>query len=142
MNDRAPHSMSVTGGRRGSVALDRVSVNFGPLLVVDDVSLRVAPGEFVSIVGPSGCGKTTLLNFAAGLLPSDVIRGSYLVGGAPPHPFRFSAERPRYQPIQRVGPAKLGSRHGTGRGRCRPADGRQVSRADTLYRASREYPDW
>ena len=84
MNDRAPHSMSVTSGRRGSVALDRVSVNFGQLLVVDDVSLRVAPGEFVSIVGPSGCGKTTLLNFAAGLLPSDVIRGSYLVGGAPP----------------------------------------------------------
>ena len=76
MNDRAPHTMPVTGGRRGSVVLERVSVNFAHLLVVDDVSLKVASGEFVSIVGPSGCGKTTLLNFVAGLLPADVVRGS------------------------------------------------------------------
>src|SRR5215510_8995048 len=84
MNDRAPHTMPVTSARRGSVVLHRVSVNFGPLLVIDDVSLEVGSGEFVSIVGPSGCGKTTLLNFAAGLLPADVVRGKYLVGDQPP----------------------------------------------------------
>jgi NitT/TauT family transport system ATP-binding protein len=35
---------------------------------VDDVSLDVRPGEFVTIVGPSGCGKSTLLKIASGLL--------------------------------------------------------------------------
>jgi NitT/TauT family transport system ATP-binding protein len=35
---------------------------------IRDTSLRVAPGEFVSVVGPTGCGKSTLLNVAVGLL--------------------------------------------------------------------------
>lgn len=35
---------------------------------VSDVTLSVAPGEFVSVVGPTGCGKSTLLNVGAGLL--------------------------------------------------------------------------
>ena len=74
-------------GGPGSLVVDHVSIEFkaaNNLLVVDDVSLTVAPGEFVSIVGPSGCGKTTLLNLAAGLLPADVARGTILVGGKPP----------------------------------------------------------
>jgi len=83
MNDRGPYTMPVTDGRC-AVMLNHVSVNFAQLLVVDDVSLKVSAGEFISIVGPSGCGKTTLLNFAAGLLPADVIRGTYLVGDKPP----------------------------------------------------------
>ena len=36
---------------------------------VEDVSLEVAQGEFVSLVGPSGCGKTTILNIVAGFIP-------------------------------------------------------------------------
>ena len=77
-------SRDTAGGSR-SIAFDRVSIIFGgTLLVVDDVSLHVAAGEFVSIVGPSGCGKTTLLNLAAGLLPSDVAKGGVTVGGKPP----------------------------------------------------------
>jgi NitT/TauT family transport system ATP-binding protein len=48
---------------------------------VRDVTLSVAPGEFVSVVGPTGCGKSTLLNVAAGLLePSS---GSVQVFGEP-----------------------------------------------------------
>ncbi len=39
------------------------------LLALDDVTLEVGSGEFVSIVGPSGCGKTTFLTVVDGLLP-------------------------------------------------------------------------
>ncbi len=40
-----------------------------PVLVLKDINLNIAPGEFVSIVGPSGCGKSTLLKCIAGLQP-------------------------------------------------------------------------
>ncbi len=40
----------------------------GSVDAVDNVSIHVEPGEFVSIVGPSGCGKSTLLNAVAGFL--------------------------------------------------------------------------
>ena len=37
------------------------------VVALDDIDLRVAPGEFLCIVGPSGCGKSTLLRILAGL---------------------------------------------------------------------------
>ena len=56
-----------------ALALEGVSVTFlsqdgGRYTAIRDTTLRVAPGEFVSVVGPTGCGKSTLLNVAVGLL--------------------------------------------------------------------------
>jgi len=48
---------------------------------VADLSLDVAPGEFLTIVGPSGCGKSTLLNMVSGLLPAS--GGELLYQGTP-----------------------------------------------------------
>ncbi|MDP2743369.1 MAG: ABC transporter ATP-binding protein [Hydrogenophaga sp.] len=48
---------------------------------VENVSLTVGAGEFVSVVGPTGCGKSTLLNVAAGLLTPS--KGSVRIFGEP-----------------------------------------------------------
>lgn len=63
----------------GHLRVDRLSVEFAhragrwpwqragvATRVLDDVSIEVAPGEFVVVVGPSGCGKSSLLNAVAG----------------------------------------------------------------------------
>jgi len=65
------------------VEISHVTKRFGApgreVTVLDDVSLTVGMGEFVSVIGPSGCGKSTLLNVVAGLI--DANEGEVKVGG-------------------------------------------------------------
>ena len=46
--------------------LDGVGKQYGPVTAVQDVTIRVAQGEFLGLLGPSGCGKTTTLQMIAG----------------------------------------------------------------------------
>jgi len=55
----------------GALAIRGITRRFGTVLAVDEVSLDIPPGLFVSLLGPSGCGKTTLLRIIAGLETPD-----------------------------------------------------------------------
>jgi nitrate/nitrite transport system ATP-binding protein len=54
------------------LSLENLSITFdtdkGPLNVLDNISLKIDKGEFISLIGHSGCGKSTVLNIVAGLL--------------------------------------------------------------------------
>ena len=75
---------------------------------VDQTTLRIRAGEFVSVVGPTGCGKSTLLNIAAGLLAptSGTVRvlGQPLEGinGRAGYMFQTDALMPWYSALQNV----------------------------------------
>ncbi|CAG7616062.1 ABC transporter ATP-binding protein [Leucobacter soli] len=71
----------------GSVVLDRVTKRYGEMAAVDDLSLDIRPGEFLSLLGPSGCGKTTTLRMIAGFEQPDAgdlrISGRSVLGVPP-----------------------------------------------------------
>jgi ABC-type sugar transport system ATPase subunit len=63
------------------VELVGVTHHIGDVRVLDDLSLRIVPGELFALVGPSGCGKTTVLRLIAGLARPTT--GSVLLDGRP-----------------------------------------------------------
>jgi spermidine/putrescine transport system ATP-binding protein len=71
-----------------AIEVEGVTKRFGTHGALDDVSLAVAPGLFVTLLGPSGCGKSTLLRAVAGFVIPDA--GRLRIGGRdmtrePPH---------------------------------------------------------
>jgi putative spermidine/putrescine transport system ATP-binding protein len=75
-------------GATTPVAIRRVAKSYGLVKAVDDFTLDIAGGEFVTLLGPSGSGKTSLLMILAGFLRPD--RGSVRFAGremvlTPPH---------------------------------------------------------
>ncbi len=98
-----------------AILVDGVTLTFGggtPVRALDDVSLRVEPGQFVSLVGPSGCGKSTLLRILAGLTRPE--RGRVAIDGedvlARPGHAAFMPQRDLLLPWRRsVSNAALGA---------------------------------
>jgi NitT/TauT family transport system ATP-binding protein len=74
------------GSGAPKVSLNGISLSYKTndgtrLLALDNIHLKVSPGEFVCVVGPSGCGKSTLLHLIAGL--HQQTSGSILVDDKP-----------------------------------------------------------
>ena len=86
------------------LALDGISLNYGEIDVLSDISLDVMPGEFVSILGPSGAGKSTIFKLLTGAARarSGTIRfdGDLLAPAS--RPFAFMPQRDALMPWRRI----------------------------------------
>ncbi len=59
------------------IHFDKATIAYGRAVALEDVTLEVAPGEFLGVIGPNGSGKTTMFRAILGLLPA--VRGSVRV---------------------------------------------------------------
>jgi zinc transport system ATP-binding protein len=80
---------SVGGTQSPVIQLSDVRFGYTATPVVEDITLRVDPGEYVAIVGPNGSGKSTLMQLMLGLLRPD--RGSARLFDTPAHEFEDGA---------------------------------------------------
>ena len=70
------------------LSVEGLSISFGGLKAVNDVSFTVQPGEITSVIGPNGAGKTTLFNMISGVYQAGqgrVVLGGEDVTGMAPH---------------------------------------------------------
>src|SRR5258708_24731919 len=70
MNDSSlvPGLVDPSPAAPGGLDISGVTVRFGGLTALDDVSLSAAPRQVTGIIGPNGAGKTTLLNAVCGFV--------------------------------------------------------------------------
>ncbi len=96
IDDSRAHSAEVSG----SLSMRNVSFKYAQNepMILQDISLDIAPGEFAAIIGPSGGGKTTLLKVLLGLLPPSA--GEVLVDGQPLRTFGVQQWRSRIGVVQ------------------------------------------
>ena len=99
-------------GAAPDVEILGVTKQFGAVTAVDDLTLRVAHGEFYSFLGPSGCGKTTTLRMIAGFeqpTQGEILLAGRPVAGVPPFRrnvntvFQHYALFPHMDVLQNVG---------------------------------------
>ena len=70
------------------IEIKNITKSFGDKRILNDVSLYVKRGEFLTLLGPSGCGKTTLLRIIAGFGSADsgqILFNGKDISGVPPH---------------------------------------------------------
>jgi branched-chain amino acid transport system ATP-binding protein len=81
-------AVDADAGRPGSLDVTSLSVRFGGVVALDNVSLGVPGGQIVGIIGPNGAGKTTLFNVVCGLVNAqngDVMFNGRRITGIRPH---------------------------------------------------------
>lgn len=87
-----------------SLKMTNISAYYGSTHAIEDVSIHLNKGEFVSVIGPSGCGKSTLLKVLMGaVIPVD---GSVAYNEQPmvadKYPFAFMPQRDALLPWRRI----------------------------------------
>lgn len=81
------------------IDLQNISVSFDEQKILNNISLQIHDGEFVTLLGPSGCGKTTTLRIIAGFLnqdSGDVIFEGKNINGVPPYKRQVNTIFQRY----------------------------------------------
>lgn len=81
------------------IDLQNISVSFDGQKILNNISLQIHDGEFVTLLGPSGCGKTTTLRIIAGFLnpdSGDVIFEGKNINGVPPYKRQVNTIFQRY----------------------------------------------
>jgi ABC-type cobalamin/Fe3+-siderophores transport system ATPase subunit len=65
MSDERPHMSSDPA----ALMIQGLRAGYGSRVVIEELSLNLAPGEWFVLMGPNGCGKSTLLDCVVGRLP-------------------------------------------------------------------------